>query len=304
MEEAHARLALLCARPGCRYLVHPRPELGGFCCIMCSECGEHGPRCQRVLAGPGARRADMRQAPVSGEWLAELEWEEAQGLAATEVPHRFLTAKGLPPTFQGLADMELPALSGDEEEEEGEKQAWLAANAAQADVGRTCGQGHALAAARRPEHLLLVCDACDEPIQAFFSHQCKACDFDLCDPCYEAGAGPCLQGDLGLPAVRFEPGQVYETVGDLVMRREEDLASEQVATVPEGSEVLVLEAGSGPTGRRALVNSCSGYGWISVADEGGTDLLRPRGTAVNAPGSATEWGAEAEASLRVAPEWR
>merc|ERR1712203_826554 len=44
------RSRLMCASPGCVFLVNSRAELGGYCCIACSEGGDHGPRCERVPA--------------------------------------------------------------------------------------------------------------------------------------------------------------------------------------------------------------------------------------------------------------
>jgi len=67
----------VCATPDCPYLIHSRPELGGYCCIACAEGGPHGPRCERRAAPPGTRRADPEWAYMDGEDLAEKEYEDA-----------------------------------------------------------------------------------------------------------------------------------------------------------------------------------------------------------------------------------
>lgn len=73
------RSLLRCAMPGCRFLVHTRDHMGGFCCSPCHSRrgGSHGPRCQRRPASADAASASSSSEPVSPEQLAEIELEEA-----------------------------------------------------------------------------------------------------------------------------------------------------------------------------------------------------------------------------------
>jgi len=89
VDDAHnaaQRARLMCANPTCGFLVHSRPELGGYCCIACSEsdAAEHGPRCQRVVAPVGAQRAPAGWWPMAGENLAEQEFQDALATSAQE----------------------------------------------------------------------------------------------------------------------------------------------------------------------------------------------------------------------------
>lgn len=55
------RAGLLCANPGCSFLIHPEPDFGGFCCKKCHWCfvtgsktkKKHGQQCKRVEAPGG-----------------------------------------------------------------------------------------------------------------------------------------------------------------------------------------------------------------------------------------------------------
>lgn len=78
------RANLGCATPGCPFRVHTRAELGGYCCISCSEGGDHGPRCQRALAPFGARKANPTWYTMSGEDLAEKEYQDAMRQSTRE----------------------------------------------------------------------------------------------------------------------------------------------------------------------------------------------------------------------------
>mmetsp|Transcript_3902 Transcript_3902/g.10494 ORF Transcript_3902/g.10494 Transcript_3902/m.10494 type:complete len:189 (-) Transcript_3902:105-671(-) len=77
---------LVCASPGCRFRVHSKPELGGYCCIACSEGGDHGPRCERASPPPGAQRADPSWWALDGEELAAKELEEALKASRLDAP--------------------------------------------------------------------------------------------------------------------------------------------------------------------------------------------------------------------------
>jgi len=79
------RSQLQCATPSCRFRVHTKKELGGYCCIACSEGGDHGPRCEQAKAPLGAHRADANWLPMEGGQLAEVELDEAIRLSMLEV---------------------------------------------------------------------------------------------------------------------------------------------------------------------------------------------------------------------------
>eukprot|EP00747_Dinoflagellata_sp_TGD_P102745 gnl/TRDRNA2_/TRDRNA2_168756_c1_seq5.p1 gnl/TRDRNA2_/TRDRNA2_168756_c1~~gnl/TRDRNA2_/TRDRNA2_168756_c1_seq5.p1 ORF type:complete len:541 (-),score=122.18 gnl/TRDRNA2_/TRDRNA2_168756_c1_seq5:98-1516(-) len=78
------RSQLMCATPGCRFRVHTKKELGGYCCIVCMEGGDHGPRCEQALAPHGARRADPNWLAMQGDQLEEVELDEALRLSMLE----------------------------------------------------------------------------------------------------------------------------------------------------------------------------------------------------------------------------
>jgi len=71
------RQKMRCATPSCRYLVHPREAMGGFCCASCHENGSHGPRCQHIKAPPDAEIADKSNEPLPVEQIAQVELDEA-----------------------------------------------------------------------------------------------------------------------------------------------------------------------------------------------------------------------------------
>jgi len=82
------RSQLQCATASCRFRVHTRKELGGYCCISCSEGGDHGPRCEQKTAPIGAQRADANWLPMEGGQLEEVEFDEAIRLSTLEVTTR------------------------------------------------------------------------------------------------------------------------------------------------------------------------------------------------------------------------
>jgi len=86
------RARLACASIGCNLLVHSRPQLGGYCCIACSESGGHGHRCEGVVAPKGTPKADVAWLPMAGKDLMEHEcfWNVSKKFADTAVTHQDL----------------------------------------------------------------------------------------------------------------------------------------------------------------------------------------------------------------------
>jgi len=85
------RATLMCASPGCTFLVHERVELGGYCCLACAEGGPHGPRCQRITAPRGLKKADPAWLPMDGatlmnwdDWRVESSKKEPVGVTVPE----------------------------------------------------------------------------------------------------------------------------------------------------------------------------------------------------------------------------
>lgn len=74
----------------------------------------------------------------------------------------------------------------------------------------------------------------------------------------------------------YAPGQKYTVIGT-IMRRGESLESPKIVRLEPGTDVEVLEVGSGPTGKRIKVISVNGHeGWISVVSGEGVPLLTPK----------------------------
>jgi len=105
------RSRIMCASPGCQLAVHSRPELGGYCCIACSEGGDHGPRCERILAPVDAIKANQDWMTVGGDQLEDMELEEALRLSMLEadVPASVLGHIGtaLPNKGKSVEDLEM-----------------------------------------------------------------------------------------------------------------------------------------------------------------------------------------------------
>mmetsp|Transcript_31365 Transcript_31365/g.50355 ORF Transcript_31365/g.50355 Transcript_31365/m.50355 type:complete len:253 (+) Transcript_31365:84-842(+) len=80
IEACRPRLA--CASPNCTLRSHRNLEVyGGFCCIACSEGhGEHGPRCEQLLADRDAVRASPSRYPQEPEQYEVEEAVEEPGL--------------------------------------------------------------------------------------------------------------------------------------------------------------------------------------------------------------------------------
>jgi len=96
------RSMLACASTCCTFMVNSRPELGGYCCIVCSETGggDHGPRCERSLAPKGAVKADPNWLSMQGAQLEILELEEAVRVSMSDagvVPAGVWEALASPP---------------------------------------------------------------------------------------------------------------------------------------------------------------------------------------------------------------
>lgn len=83
------RSRLKCATPGCHFLVNSRAELGGYCCIACSEGGDHGPRCERIIAPKSSTKADAGWTTMTGDELAEKEFNDAINLSIQELGQQF-----------------------------------------------------------------------------------------------------------------------------------------------------------------------------------------------------------------------
>jgi len=83
------RSCLACATLGCKFRVHTRREMGGYCCLACCDGGPHGERCEQIVAPEGAQMADAAWKPVTGKELEELDkmHEALQKMPAHERAH-------------------------------------------------------------------------------------------------------------------------------------------------------------------------------------------------------------------------
>jgi len=87
--------------------------------------------------------------------------------------------------------------------------------------------------------------------------------------------------DQGKPTDRFRPGDACVCMSPLCMRSEEDLGradNDVVGRMDTGSEVEILEIGTGPSGKRIRIRSTREdlEGWVSVINAEGSELIRKK----------------------------
>uniref|UniRef100_A0A7S4RNM5 Uncharacterized protein n=1 Tax=Alexandrium monilatum TaxID=311494 RepID=A0A7S4RNM5_9DINO len=313
------RSNLACASPGCPYLVNSRWELGGYCCIACSEGGPHGPRCERIPAHARATKADAAWGTMAGDALEEKELQDALrrsvqeaagGSTASAPPSqpadaeeararrreaaeaRQATARikvtpsvAAAPPPQRLYSMRMhtnPALRGPVG---GAQQS--AEERQRAEEERRRAEEEWRRAEAQREKVEKARQRQEERLErARLDEQAKVKIEEVQKKMKETEEKGAVGVELGgkvLPknAAKIINGGFYEALSKLVMRTEEDMDSDIVTNLLPESVIQVLEAGNG---RRIKVRDTEGQeGWVSVCKADGKQLLLPRLSAPEPP---------------------